>query len=78
MATNQEMLDLYIAAEQSVLRGKDVWFDEGGTRRRLTKEDLPEIRKGRQEWQQRVNADALAAGGVQTLGGRGFAVARFD
>ena len=78
MATNQEMLDKYIAAERALLDAKEAWWDDGSQRRRLVMEDLPEIRKGRQEWQMRVDADNLAAANVQTFGGRGFTLARFD
>lgn len=47
MKTAQEMLDLYIAAEQAVLLGQSVRFGE----RQLTRADLAEIRNGRKEWQ---------------------------
>lgn len=60
----QEMLDLYMQAERDVLAGKDVTF--GG--RRMVMADLPQIIKGRQEWEQRVAA---------SRGGSGYAVAEF-
>lgn len=47
MATAQEMLDFYIEAEASVLKGQRVKFGE----RDLTYADLKEIRDGRREWQ---------------------------
>ena len=47
MMTAQEMLDFYLQAEQSVLQGQTVRYGE----RLLTRADLAEIRKGRQEWQ---------------------------
>ena len=56
MKTAQEMLELYIAAEQAVLLGQSVRFGE----RQLTRADLVEIRNGRKEWQAAVNR---AAGG---------------
>lgn len=56
MKTAQEMLDLYIAAEQAVLLGQSVRFGE----RQLTRADLAEIRNGRKEWQSAV---ARAASG---------------
>jgi len=57
MNTVQEMLDLYIAAEQAVLLGQSVRFGE----RQLTRADLAEIRNGRKEWQAVV--DRAANGG---------------
>lgn len=66
MAVNpQEMLDLYLQAERDVLAGKDVTF--GG--RRIVLADLPQIIKGRQEWEQRV---------ASSRGGPGYAVAVFE
>lgn len=53
------MRDAYIAAEVAVLKGQAVEF--GG--RKLTLANLPEIRKGRQEWEQRASAEAAAAAG---------------
>ncbi|SNB63657.1 hypothetical protein SAMN02745900_01194 [Pseudomonas sp. URIL14HWK12:I8] len=67
MAVNpQEMLDRYVQAECDVLAGKDVTF--GG--RRMVMADLPQIIKGRQEWEQRVAA--------ASRGGPGYAVAVFE
>lgn len=54
MATSQEMLDSYIAAEVAVLQGQRFRFGE----RDLTRADLEEIRAGRREWQRIVNAEA--------------------
>ncbi|KJK05317.1 hypothetical protein [Pseudomonas tussilaginis] len=66
MAVNpQEMLDLYMQAERDVLAGKDTQFNG----RRVVMSDLPQIIKGRQEWEQRVAA---------SRGGPGFAVAVFE
>ena len=65
MAVNpQEMLDLYMQAERDVLAGKDTQFNG----RRVVMGDLPQIIKGRQEWEQRVSA---------SRGGPGYAVAVF-
>jgi len=67
MDSAQEMLDFYMSAEKSVLEGQSIRYGE----RLLTRADLAEIRKGRQEWQTVVNA--------QTAGSRRarFAVADF-
>lgn len=74
MSTATDMLAKYMAAEASVLEGKVVWFGE----RRLFLEDLPEIIKGRKEWEARVAGESAAAAGVPTFAGRTFSVARFD
>lgn len=60
MTTATEMRDLYIAAEVAVLNGRDFAWADG---RRLSRVDLEEIRKGRQEWEARVSAEAAAASG---------------
>jgi len=53
MATNKEMLDLYITAEQSVLAGKS--YTIAG--RTVAMEDLQWIQRGRREYELRVNAE---------------------
>lgn len=70
--TPTEMLAKYLAAEAALLQGKEITF-EG---RRLRREDLPEIRKGRQEWEQRVAAQRNK--GAPSFGGLGYSVARLD
>lgn len=74
MSTPADMLAAYLAAELALLQGKEVAFGD----RRLRREDLPEIRAGRQEWEMRVQAEQAAAARVPTFGGVGFAVARMD
>ncbi|PPT44528.1 primosomal replication protein PriB/PriC domain protein [Xanthomonas arboricola] len=54
MKTAQEMLTTYQQAEIAVLQGQSVRFGE----RMLTRADLAEIRKGRQEWQAAVDRQA--------------------
>ncbi|WP_017123157.1 hypothetical protein, partial [Xanthomonas vasicola] len=54
--TAQEMLTTYQQAEIAVLQGQSVRFGE----RMLTRADLAEIRKGRQEWQAAVGREAGA------------------
>jgi len=58
MATNKEMLDLYITAEQSVLAGKS--YTIAG--RTVAMEDLQWIQRGRREYELRVNAESGASG----------------
>jgi len=58
MKTAQEMLTTYQQAEIAVLQGQSFRFGE----RMLTRADLAEIRKGRQEWQAAVNREAGAGG----------------
>ena len=74
MKTPSEMLSAYLEAELALLKGKEVWFGD----RKLRREDLPEIRAGRQEWERRVSAEAGAAAGLPTVGGVRFALARMD
>lgn len=59
MSQATEMLALYIAAEQAVLKGQSVRFGE----RQLNRADLVEIRNGRAEWQRAVNAEQAVAAG---------------
>lgn len=58
MSTATEMLQLYLAAEASVLKGQSVRMGD----RMLTKADLAEIRTGRKEWQSAVDREAGRGG----------------
>ncbi|HET6719038.1 MAG TPA: hypothetical protein VFH22_05305 [Rhodocyclaceae bacterium] len=71
MPTATEMRDKYLAAEQALLEGKETSFGD----RKLRFEDLGEIRKGRQEWEARVRAEADGAAGKPRIGGLAFKVA---
>ena len=46
----KDMIDSYVAAEKDLLAGKNVMWGN----RLLQKENLAEIRKGRQEWEARL------------------------
>lgn len=59
MSTATDMRDAYLAAETAVLLGKTVEI----AGRRLTREDLAEIRAGRKEWERRAIDEARAASG---------------
>ena len=72
MTTATDMLAAYLAAESAILAGKEVRWSDG---RHLRREDLAEIRHGRQEWEARVNAESATAAGQPSFGGRTFAVA---
>jgi hypothetical protein len=72
MSTATDMLAQYLAAESALLLGKDVSFNG----RRLTMEDLAEIRTGRQEWEARVAAESASAAGAPRMGGLAFSVGR--
>lgn len=63
MTTATEMLNLYIDAEAKVLQGQEVMMNG----RKMTRANLTEIRKGRQEWQQRVNAEQQAQRGQSSF-----------
>ncbi|HEU0096423.1 MAG TPA: DUF6148 family protein [Rhizomicrobium sp.] len=54
MTTAQEMLTFYTQAELAVLKGQSIRYGE----RQLTRADLSEIRKGRQEWQAVVDRES--------------------
>lgn len=74
MSTASEMVAQYLAAEVALLAGKEARFAD----RTLRMEDLPEIRKGRQEWERRVAAEAAAAVRMPTFGGVRFSLGRLD
>lgn len=74
MSTATAMLAKYLAAEQAILDGKEISFND----RKLRMEDLAEIRKGRIEWEQRVSAEGSATSKQPRIGGLGFSVARMD
>ena len=77
--TPQQMLDVYLAAEQALLKGgKSVRFNDGSVDRMLTQEDLQWIQAGRREWQARVDSAAARAAGAPRFGGLGYSVARLD
>ena len=76
--TAQQMLDLYLQAEQDVLAGKRVRFHDGSTERQVDSEDLEWIIKGRKEWQAAVSRDAARASNAPTFGGLSYSVARMD
>lgn len=66
----REMLEAYIAAERAVLCGQTTRLGD----RLLTYANLEEIRKGRQEWERKV--DALAGGGGGPLSRVSYGVPR--
>lgn len=72
MTTATDMLSAYLQAEAAILAGKEFRWSDG---RHLRREDLEEVRKGRQEWEARVSAESAMAAGQPTFGGRSFAVA---
>lgn len=74
MTVATDMLAKYLAAETAVLEGKDVSFGD----RRLGMADLPDIRAGRKEWENRVAQESMAASRVQQIGGLEVKVANFN
>lgn len=74
MSTATEMLAAYLEAELALLKGKEVWFQD----RKLRREDLPEIRAGRQEWEARVQGEAATSAGAPSIGGVRFSLARIE
>ena len=70
MSEATDMLALYIAAEKKVLTNQSYTLN-GVT---VTRSNLPEIRKGRAEWQARVNAEKAKSQG----GSNKYSVADFN
>jgi hypothetical protein len=62
MSTATDMRDAYLAAEKALLLGQSYRFGD----RMLTMANLPEIQKGRLEWERRANAEASAAAGASS------------
>lgn len=79
LAQAQAMLENYLAAEADLLLGKEVRLGVagGGVDRLWRSEDLPEIIKGRREWERRVSGLQARAAGVPTFGGVRFSHANF-
>ena len=79
LAQAQTILAEYLAAESALLQGKEVRLgvSGGGIDRSWRSEDLPEIRKGRMEWERRVALLQGGAAGVPTFGGVRFSHADF-
>ena len=73
MTIATDMLAKYLAAEAAILEGKEVKLGD----RTLRMEDLGSVITGRKEWQQAANREITAAGRTPSIGGLGFALARF-
>jgi len=73
MTIATDMLAKYLAAEAAILEGKEVKLGD----RTLRMEDLGSVIAGRKEWQQAANREIAAAGRTPSIGGLGFALARF-
>lgn len=79
LAQAQAMLDKYLAAEADILLGKEVRLGgaSSGVDRLWRSEDLPELIKGRQEWERRVAGFQARAAGAPSFGGVSFSHANF-
>jgi len=62
MTISTDMLQRYIDAEIAVLNGQSYRFGD----RWLTRANLPEIQKGRLEWERRVNAEQRSNTGASS------------
>lgn len=60
MSNATDMRDAYLAAEKALLLGQTYKFGE----RTLTMANLPEIQKGRAEWERRANAESSQLNGA--------------
>ena len=74
MSTATDMLAKYLAAESSLLEGKEIRFAD----RLLKMEDLPSIIAGRKEWERRVAQESATANRIATIGGLETKVANFN
>lgn len=63
MSTATDMLALYIAAEQAVLKNQS--YSING--RTLTRANLAEIRAGRHEWEAKVNSESARSQGGSVM-----------
>ena len=63
MSTASDMLASYLAAESAILLNKE--YEMNG--RRVTRQDLPAIQRGRQEWERRVSAENAAKAGRNSM-----------
>ena len=68
LAIAEARLTVYLAAEEAAIGGQSYEIESlSGTRRKLTRADLGEIRKGITHWQGIVDAKTRAArGGTRT------------
>ncbi len=73
MTIATDMLAKYLAAEAAILEGKEVKLGD----RTLRMEDLGSVITGRKEWQQAANREIATASRTPSIGGLGFALARF-
>lgn len=74
MTEAQDMLNRYTEAEKTLLEGKSYQWGE----RRLSFEDLSEIRAGRREWQARVDAEDSKSNPASAARVGGVAYARLS
>lgn len=71
MSTATDMLAAYLAAEVAVLKGQSYRLGD----RQLTRADLAEIQRGRQEWQRAVAAEQNTAAGFR---GEGYGLGAYS
>lgn len=64
----EAIVQRYVEAEMAVIAGKSITFNG----QQMSYENLSEIRKGRQEWERRLDASDR-----QSLGRPGYKLARF-
>jgi len=74
MTVATDMLARYLAAETAILEGQECRWEDST----LKMADLEWVQKGRREWEAKVAAESARSARTPTIGGLGFAVARFD
>jgi hypothetical protein len=74
------MVAKYLEAETALLEGKQVRLSAqgGGADRVWISEDLPELRKGRMEWERRAAELQRQAAGAPSFGGISYSLADFS
>lgn len=74
----QAMVVAYTNAEKEILLGKEVRMGGPGLDRWLRHEDLQEVRKGRMEWEARVNSLQKISDGSPAIGGLSYSLSNFS
>lgn len=63
MSIAQDMVNLYTEAEKKVLAGQSYTIGN----RTMTRANLPEIRKGRQEWEEKLRSEQAGSQGGSSM-----------
>lgn len=67
MSIATDKLAEYYAAETAILQAQKVLFDNGGTRREITRADLEMVQAGIKKWEAVVAAEQRRAAGCGSI-----------